>query len=401
MASISQTGGDVMSSPEISIVMPCLNEEKTIGICIEKAMQALEELGVSGEVVVVDNGSTDRSMEIAKSLGARVLHQPVKGYGSAYLKGLSEARGRYIVMGDSDNQFDFGEIDRLIAPLHDGYDMVMGNRFAGKAVPGAMPWHHRYIGNPVLSGILNLFFNIGIHDAHCGMRAVTREALDRMHLQTTGMEFASEMLINASKAGLRITEVPVTLYPRAEGTEAKLQSFRDGWRHLRFMLMYSPTHLYLWPGSLLMLLGVLILGVLAIGPLSLGSLFFGFHWMFVGSLLTVLGFQIINLGLFARFYSLTSHFDEGRDRIAEWLLEHFDLESGIVLGGSLFGLGILFDLVVLLTWLSGNFQSPVAVRLSIVALTLSILGAQTIFSAFFLSMMTIKRQGEVSEKTHE
>ncbi len=390
-----------MSSPEISIVMPCLNEEKTIGICIEKAMRALKELGVSGEVVVVDNGSTDRSMEIAKSLGARVLYQPVKGYGSAYLKGLSQARGRYIVMGDSDNQFDFGEIGRLIAALNEGYDMVMGNRFAGKAIPGAMPWHHRYIGNPILSGILNLFFRIGIQDAHCGMRALTREAFERMHLQTTGMEFASEMVIIASKAGLRITEVPVTLYPRAEGTEAKLHSFRDGWRHLRFMLIYSPTHLYLWPGSLLMLLGVLILGALAIGPLSLGSLFFGFHWMFVGSLLTVLGFQIINLGLFARFYSLTSHFDEGRDRIAEWLLGHFNLEAGIVLGGSLFGLGILVDLFVFLTWLSGNFQSPVAVRLSIVALTLSILGAQTIFSAFFLSMMTIKRESEVTEKTHK
>ena len=378
---------------EVSIVMPCLNEEKTIGVCVEKAMRTLEQMGMPGEVVVSDNGSTDRSVEVAESLGARVVHQPEKGYGNAYMKGLTGARGRYIVMGDSDNTYDFSELERFIAPLRNGYDLVMGNRFKGKILRGAMPWHHQYIGNPLLSGILNLFFRTGVGDAHCGMRSFTQEAFERMRLQTAGMEFASEVVIHAGKLGLRITEVPITYHPRAGGTESKLRSFRDGWRHLRFMLLYSPTYLFLWPGGVLMLLGVLILGLLAMGPLSLGGLFLGFHWMFAGSLLTVLGFQIINLGLFARFYSLTNHFDEGRDPVVEWIRRHFNLESGIVLGGGIFGLGILIDLFVLLSWLSGNFQSPVTIRLSILALTLSIIGAQTLFSTFFLSLMTVKKHG--------
>jgi glycosyltransferase involved in cell wall biosynthesis len=238
----------VLDRPEVSVVMPCLNEEKTIGVCIEKAMSAMERMGVRGEVVVSDNGSADSSVEIAESLGARVVHQSVKGYGSAYLKGITEAYGDYIVIGDSDNTYDFAELDRFLDPLRDGYDVVMGNRFKGGILPGAMPWHHQYIGNPLLSGILNLFFRTGIGDAHCGIRSFTREAFGRMHLQTTGMEFASEMVINASRAGLSMTEVPVTYYPRAEGSEAKLRSFRDGWRHLRFMLLYSPDWLFMIPG---------------------------------------------------------------------------------------------------------------------------------------------------------
>lgn len=383
----------MVNKPEISVVMPCLDEEKTIGICIEKAMAAMEQMGVRGEIVVSDNGSKDRSVEIAESLGARVVYQPEKGYGHAYLKGIVEAEGEYIVIGDSDNTYDFRELERFVLPLRNGADMVMGNRFKGKILPGAMPWHHQYIGNPVLSGLLNLFFRTGIGDAHCGIRSFTRQAFERMHLQTGGMEFASEMVIHAAKAGLRIEEVPITYYPRAEGTEAKLRSFRDGWRHLRFMLLYSPTHLFLWPGGLLMLLGSLMLGLLSAGPVRFGNLFFGFHWMFAGSLLALLGFQIIQLGVIARFYSLTSHFDEGQDSVVEWIKRHFKLETGIFLGGGIFALGLLLDLAVLLTWTSGNFQSDVAIRLSILALTLSILGAQIVFSAFLLSLLAVKRQG--------
>lgn len=378
---------------EVSVVMPCLNEEKTIGVCIEKAAGALQQLAVPGEIVVSDNGSMDRSVEIAESLGARVVHQPEKGYGNAYLKGISEARGEYIVIGDSDNTYDFGELERFVIPLRNGADMVMGNRFKGGILPGAMPWHHQHIGNPALSGILNLFFHTGVGDAHCGIRSFTRRAFERMHLQTGGMEFASEMVIHAAKAGLRIEEVPVTYYPRAEGSEAKLRSFRDGWRHLRFMLLYSPTHLFLWPGGILILLGLLILGGLTLGPVRFGSLFFGFHWMFVGSLLTLLGFQIIQLGTVGRFYSLTSHFDEGKDPVVEWIKEHFNLESGVLLGSGVFTLGILIDLFVLSTWLSGNFQSSNAIRLSVLALTLSVIGAQIVFSAFLMSMMAIRRRG--------
>ena len=227
------------SDVEISVVMPCLDEEETIGACIEKAWQGIESSGFRGEVVVSDNGSCDASVEIAEKLGARVVHQPVRGYGSAYLKGIREARGQYIIIGDSDDTYDFTEVDRFVMPLQDGYDLAMGSRFEGEILPDAMPWLHQYIGNPVLTGILNLFFRAGVSDAHCGIRAFTRDAFQRMHLQTSGMEFASEMVINAAKADLHIAEVPVTYYPRLG--ESKLHSFRDGWRHLRFMLLYSPT----------------------------------------------------------------------------------------------------------------------------------------------------------------
>lgn len=377
----------------VSVVMPCLNEENTIQICIEKAKHTMEEMGVYGEVVVSDNGSSDRSVEFAESCGARVVHESIPGYGSAYLKGLGEAQGRFIVMGDSDNTYDFNELERFVTPLQEGYDMVMGNRFKGGIQPGAMPWHHQHIGNPILSGILNTFFHTGIGDAHCGMRSFTKEAFQKMHLKTRGMEFASEMVIHSAKAKLRITEVPVIYSPRPENSQAKLRSFRDGWRHLRFMLLYSPTHLFLIPGSIIMILGILIMGALAFGPVRVGNLFFGFHWMFVGCLLTLLGFQIIQLSIIARFYSLTSHFDDNIDPILKWIKDHFNLESGIILGLVVFGIGLLFDFLVLINWINGNFQSPDAIRFSIIALTLSIIGAQIIFSTFLISMLSIRRHG--------
>ena len=219
---------------ELSVVMPCLNEEATIAACIQKAWTALEKMGVTGEIIVADNGSTDHSVAIAQSLGARVVHQFCRGYGAAYQAGIAAARGKSIVIGDSDDTYDFSEIDRFLQPLGKGYHFVIGSRFRGEIRPGAMPWLHRYIGNPFLTGMLNLLFKAGVSDAHCGMRAFTREAYDTMQLQTTGMEFASEMVVKAAKTGLRIAEVPITYYPRKG--ESKLHSFRDGWRHLRFML---------------------------------------------------------------------------------------------------------------------------------------------------------------------
>jgi glycosyltransferase involved in cell wall biosynthesis len=375
---------------EISVVMPCLNEEKTIGICIEKAMQALEEIRVPGEVVVSDNGSTDRSVEIAESLGARVVHQPEKGYGSAYLKGIAEAQGRYIVTGDSDNTYNFSELERFVTPLCDGYDMVMGNRFKGEILPGAMPWHHQYIGNPILSGILNLFFRTGIGDAHCGIRSFTKDAFEHMHLQTTGMEFASEMVINASKAGLKIAEVPVTYYPRAEGSEAKLRSFRDGWRHLRFMLLYSPDWLFIVPGGVLLGLGFLLLLVLVFGPLRIDSIFFDFHYMVLGSLLALLGVQVVSLGIYAKVYALSGHFIE-RNGLIEGLSKRFNLERGIVLGGMVFLLGLIINLGILYQWVGVGFGGQVRVREAILAMTLMVIGAQTVFASFFLSILGIRR----------
>lgn len=382
------SGGDRL---EVSVVMPCLNEARTVGICVGKALAVLKAHGVRGEVIVSDNGSTDGSVEVAKAAGARVIHQPLQGYGHAYLKGFEAARGEYLFMADSDNTYDFGDLPKFLALLREGYDVVVGNRFKGSILPKAMPWSHRYIGNPVLSGLLNLFFRTGIGDAHCGMRAFTRDAHKRMHLQTGGMEFASEMVINAAKAGLKVAEVPITYYPR-EG-ESKLHSFRDGWRHLRFMLLYSPTHLYLWPGATMIFLGFLALYALALGPVEVFGLTLGIHWMFAGSLLAILGFQLINLGFFARVYSLSSHIDKSQDAVVKFFTRAFRMENGILAGAAMFGLGILTYFFILVMWIRGSFDVLQSIRLSILALTLTVIGAQTIFASFFISMMVIKRSG--------
>ncbi len=375
---------------EVSIVMPCLNEVETVGACVEKAIEVLEYHNIKGEVVVSDNGSTDGSVEAAIKAGARVVHQPKLGYGNAYLKGFEEARGQFIVMADSDNTYDFNAIPQFVALLWNGYDAVIGNRFTGQILPGAMPWLHRYIGNPVLSGLLNIFFRTGIGDAHCGMRAFTKDAYKRMHLQTSGMEFASEMVINSAKAGLKMTEVPITYHPR-EG-ESKLHSFRDGWRHLRFMLLYSPTHLYLWPGIAMMFIGFMILLTLMLGPLKIDGATFGFHWMFIGSLLAILGFQIITLGFFARIYSLSSHIDKSKDSMVNFFTRAFRMEHGILMGLILLAMGLLNFTFIIVMWLNGGLDGRQSVRLSILALTFSVIGAQTIFASFFVSMMVIKRR---------
>jgi glycosyltransferase involved in cell wall biosynthesis len=380
-----------MPSPEVSIVMPCLNEEASIGVCIEKARTACERDGIDAEIVVSDNGSTDKSVEIAQSLGARVVYQPEKGYGYAYMKGFAEARGKYIVMGDSDNTYDFLEIERFLEPLRNGYDLVMGSRFKGRILPGAMPWSHQYIGNPVLTGILKLFFRRGISDAHCGMRAFTKEAYERMHLQTTGMEFASEMVINASRAGLRVTEVPITYYPRAEGAESKLHSLRDGWRHLRFMLLYSPNWLFMIPGLALFGLGFVMLFALVGGPLDIGGLRFDMHYMVLGSLLTLMGFQVITLGAYAKMYAISEHFEE-KSRTLNLISRYFNLERGILMGSLVFVAGLGINLYILLVCLTAGFQGQPRLREAILAMTLMVIGLQTVFSSFFLSMLVIKRR---------
>ncbi len=389
--SIEVHGAKKTHEVEISVVMPCLNEEHTIGVCIKKAMGALEQMGVPGEVVVADNGSADHSVEIAQSLGARVVHQPKKGYGNACLKGISEARGRYVVIGDSDNTYDFSELKLFIAPLQNGYDMVVGNRFKGKILPGAMSWSHRYLGNPILSGILNLFFHTGVGDAHCGMRAFTRKALERMHLQTTGMEFASEMVLKASRAKLKITEVPIPYYPRPEGDTSKLLSFRDGWRHLRFMLLYSPDWLFMIPGFTLLGLGFLMLFALVGGPVHLAGLFFDIHYMVLGSLLALLGFQVVSLGIYAKVYVVSQGFEEKRG-LLKLLLHYFNLERGILLGGIIFAAGLTINLYILVLWLTVGFQGQLHLRGAILAMTLMVIGVQIIFSSFFLSILGIEKK---------
>ncbi|UCE17519.1 MAG: glycosyltransferase family 2 protein [Gemmatimonadota bacterium] len=374
---------------EVSVVMPCLNEEKTVGICIEKAKRALEENDIRGEIIISDNGSTDTSAEVAASMGARVVHQNVKGYGSAYMKGIEAARGKYIVMGDSDNTYDFSEIERFIRPLRQGFDMVMGNRLKGQILPGAMTALHR-LGNPLLSGILNLFYKTGVSDAHCGMRSFTKEAYKTMDLQTRGMEFASEMVIKASKAGLKITEIPITLHPRP-GTPSHLHSFQDGWRHLRFMLMHCPTYLFLIPGLSLFLLGLLMTIVLLPGPLKIGGHGYDIHFMVLGSMIGLLGFEVINLGLYAKAYAIQHSFEQ-EDKIFKMLKSSFSLEKGLYSGGGLFLIGVLIDAWILYKWIASGFGPLQEVRAALLALVCIVIGVRIIFSSFLLGILGISKE---------
>jgi len=370
-------------APDISVVMPCLNEAGSVGTCVERALEGIRRTGLTGEVVVSDNGSTDDSVAVAAGAGARVVRQPARGYGNAYLKGFAAARGRYIIMGDSDGSYDFTQIDRLIAPLREGYDYVLGSRFAGRILPGAMPWSHRYIGNPVLTGVLNRLFDVESSDAHSGMRAFTSEAYHRMALQSEGMELASEIVINAAKAGLRGTEVPITYHPR-EG-ESKLHSMRDGWRHLRFMLLLSPNWLFVGPGIVMFVLGVLGQGLLLPGPLNLGFHALDVHFSVLFALGAILGYQTLLFGVFARTCLPGDGPAEG-DRLQRWFDRNYSLERGLVGGGVLFLVGFAIDLGVLVHWLQRGLGPINSLRPALLAMTLMMVGAQTGFAAFFLSI---------------
>lgn len=378
-----------MSSLEVSVVIPCLNEQETIRTVIDKALLAFKQQKITGEVLVVDNGSTDDSARIAKNAGARVVVQPERGYGAAYLKGFDEAKGKYIVMADADDTYDMLDTPKFLEKLKQGNDFVIGSRFKGGIMPGSMPWLHRYIGNPILSFILNRFFKLNISDTHCGMRAMTKEALAKMKLQTTGMEFASEMIIKASKARLKIAEIPIKYYPRKG--ESKLRSFYDGWRHLRFMLMYSPTHLFMIPGGALLAFGLMALIALSFGDIRLGARSFGEHYMIVASAMAVLGFQIISIGIFAKQYSVSEHFEE-QDTTINFLARWFNLERGLMLGllFSVLALGLFVH--ILAKWIASGFGALEEIRSGILAMTLSIIGMQIIFSSFFLSMLGIRKR---------
>ena len=378
---------------DVSIILPCLNEAETVGTCVTKAVDTFRRLGVRGEVVVIDNGSTDGSPEIATRCGARVVHETQRGYGSALMRGVEEARAPFIIMADADDSYDLTDLERFIEGLRGGADLVMGTRMRGTIKPGAMPWLHRWIGNPLLSGLLNFLFRPGISDAHCGMRAFTKDACRRMQLQTTGMEFASEMVIKAALGKMRITEIPITLHPDGRSRPPHLRSFRDGWRHLRFMLMFSPTYLFLVPGGLSMLLGLIPLIALTSGPREIAGLHFDLHYMVLGSLLTILGFQIVTTGLFAKAYSHAARL-YASDRTLAVLTRYFNLERGLLLGVILFVLGFGIDAAILIRWLQSGMGTLDAVRPAIQASTLMIIGAQTIFSSFFLSMLALPRREE-------
>jgi glycosyltransferase involved in cell wall biosynthesis len=377
---------------EVSIVIPCLNEENSIGIVVEKAKRAIEMMGVSGEVIVADNGSTDRSVEIALSKGARVVHVAQKGYGNALRGGIEAARGRIIVIGDADDSYDFLEAPKLVAKIKEGYDLVVGSRFKGRILPGAMPWTSK-IGNPIMTFTLNLLFKVNTSDSQSGMRAFTKEAYRKMQLQATGMEFASEMLIKAGKAKLKIAEVPITLHPDKRGRPPHLRPIRDGWRHLKLMLTYSPTVLFLIPGLTLMLIGLALMGSQLLAPMDkpiwlFGRLKMDFHWAMLGSLLTLAGYQVINAHFMAKIYSVTHRFQE-EDKVLQVAFRYLNAERVLLLSLIAIAIGLAMDGWVLWDWLKRGYGELVSghTRLVIFGSTLIALGIQTFFNAFVFSIL--------------
>jgi glycosyltransferase involved in cell wall biosynthesis len=373
-------------APHVSVVIPCLNEAGTIEECVRLARQALGSHQIVGEVIVVDNGSDDGSGALAAAAGAQVVLEPERGYGSAYMTGLAAARGQYVVMADADLTYDFGEIPRFVAELEAGADVVIGNRM-DNIHPGAMPWHHRYIGNPLLSGFLNLLFRTGVDDAHCGMRALRSEVLPRLDLRTTGMEFASEMVIRAAKEKLVIRQFPIEYHPR--GGESKLSSFRDGWRHLRFLLVHSPNHLFILPGALMATLGWLV-ELIVVSSLPIFGRQWDVHALIAGALLAIVGTQVVALGICAHTYG--TYFMGEKDRWFDRMRARFRLEHGLMLGGGITFVGFIVGAVIVIDWINHGFGRLSEERLAVLAATLIIVGIQIFFSSFLLSILGLRRR---------
>jgi glycosyltransferase involved in cell wall biosynthesis len=379
---------------EISIVMPCLDEVETLATCISMARQAIEKGGYSAEIIVADNGSSDGSQLVARELGVRVVDVHRKGYGSALIAGIDAAGGRFVVMGDADASYDFSTIAPLIAKLREGYDLVVGNRFLGGIQPGAMPWSHQWFGNPVLTRISRIFFHAPVGDTHCGLRAFTKEAYGRMRLRATGMEFASEMVIKASLKGMRITEVPVVLHPDGRTRPPHLRTWRDGWRHLRFMLLFSPRWLFLYPGLALLIGGFVLSALLVAGPLRIGGVRLDIHTLLIAGFLSLLGYQLVLFAVFTKMFAIREGFHPPHPAL-QTLLRYITLEVGL-LAGALMALGGLVALILaVVSWQSvgfGNLNPSTTMREVIPAVVLLALGTQTIFASFFISILAIERE---------
>ena len=379
-----------MSEPiEVSVVLPCLNEEQTIGECVNKIKEVFAREGIKGEIIVADNGSLDRSAEIARSLGAVVVFEPQRGYGAAYLRGLKEAKGKYIVIGDSDNTYDFFDIPKFLTALKQGHDFVIGSRFKGRILKGAMSWSHRYIGNPILSGICRVFFRTRLSDIHCGMRAFTFEAYRRMQLMTSGMEFATEMVVSALMNNLKIQEIPINYHLRKG--ESKLMPLADAWRHIRFMLLFCPVWLYFVPGMTGFILGMGGLLILARGPFLFLGHYWDIHVMVLTSIVCILSYQVLHLGVYAHTYALRQGFLK-YDRLTLFFKRHFNLERGILLGGFFFIFGLGINAFIFIEWLQKHFGALYRIRESILAMTLIVIGLQTVFSSFFISLLFVERK---------
>ncbi len=372
--------------------MPCLNEAETLETCIRKARYFLESQGVVGEVVVGDNGSTDGSQEIAARCGARVVAVEVRGYGAALYYATRAAKGRYVIMGDSDDSYDFTQLAPFLARLRDGYDLVMGNRFLGGIKPGAMPWKNRWVGNPALSFVGRLFFRCPVRDFHCGLRGLTKAAYRRMELKTTGMEFASEMVIKATLKSLRIAEVPITLHRDGRSRPPHLKPWRDGWRHLRFMLLFSPRWLFSWPGLLLMLVGAIVGGLLLRGPVALGSVTFDVHTLLYSGLAILVTIQSVAFGVFTKVFAIGEGLLPKDPRLSR-AFQFVTLEVGLVAGAILATGGLVGTVAALWFWGRGGFgplDTGRMLRAVIPAGVSMTLGVQVILTSFFLSVLGLR-----------
>jgi len=379
---------------ELSVVMPCLNESATVGACVKKALGAMEQLGISGEVIVADNGSTDGSQRIAAEHGARVVPIELKGYGSALHGGIAAARGQFILMGDADESYDFSQLHRFVEKLREGYDLVMGNRFQGGILPGAMPPLHRYVGNPVLTGIGRLFFKSPVGDFHCGLRAFRKDAIEGLGLRTLGMEFATEMVVKATAFGLRVTEIPTTLAPDRREHAPHLRTWRDGWRHLRFLLLYSPRWLFLYPGIALFGLGILLSAILLPGPRRVGNIVFDVHTLLFAAMTTLIGFQSVVFATFTKIFAISEGLLPEDPRLTR-MSRYMTLEVGLIAGVLLILAGAGAWVLGLEYWRIRQFGAldpEKTLRIVIPGVVCFTLGFQVVLSSFFLSVLGLSRR---------
>jgi glycosyltransferase involved in cell wall biosynthesis len=388
----TQTAPAGLAHPvEVSVVIPCLNEANSLAFCVDKAVKAFQAAGLSGEVVVADNGSTDGSIQIAEEHGARVIRVVERGYGAALRAGIAGSRGPFIIMGDADDSYDFSDVPRFVEKLREGHDMVMGNRFRGGIKPGAMPPLHKYFGNPGLTALLNTLFRARIGDSYCGMRGFTRELYDRLDLRSTGMEFALEMVIKSAQIGARIAEIPIILWPDKRGRAPHLRSFRDGWRSLRFMLLYAPNWLFLLPGATLMVFGLFLVFWLLPGQRQIAPhVALDIHTMIFGVIFTLMGAQILSIGAFAKVFSYAERFDR-RSVSLRRALTRVTLEKALLFGGSVFLIGFAGCAWVTWQWAASGFGELHQIRQVLFWSMWLFLGVQMIFASFFLSMLGISR----------
>jgi glycosyltransferase involved in cell wall biosynthesis len=379
---------------ELSVVMPCLNESATVGACVQKALGAMKQLGIRGEVIVADNGSTDGSQQIAVEHGARVVPIQLRGYGSALQGGIAAARGQFILMGDADESYDFTQLGGFIGKLREGYDLVMGNRFQGGILPGAMPALHRYLGNPVLTGIGRLFYKSPVGDFHCGLRAFRKDAIERLELRALGMEFASEMVVKATAFGLRITEIPTTLSPDRRDRAPHLRTWRDGWRHLRFLLLYSPRWLFLYPGMALFVLGIILSAILLPAPRRVGNIVFDVDTLLFAAMATLIGFQSVVFAAFTKTFAISEGLLPEDVRLTR-IFRYFTLEVGLIVGALLILAGAGAWVLGLEYWRIRQFgplDPEKTLRIVIPGVVCFTLGFQVVLSSFFLSVLGMSRR---------